>query len=50
VQVQAVELTIINGYLPAEIRAQHKSPAELVSSTLLRTAIIGFMFIAAHYL
>jgi len=50
VTVQAHELKEMYMYLPDEIKAKHRRPEELVSSTMFRTFTIGAMFILAHYL
>ena len=50
VTVQAKDLAEIFSYLPAEIKIKHRLPSELVTSTMVRTFLIGAIFISAHYL
>lgn len=50
VTVQARDMYEIFMYLPEEVKAKHRQPAEMVYSTMYRTLVIGAMFILAHYL
>ena len=50
VTVQAKDLAEIFSYLPDDIKTKHRLPSELISSTMVRTFLIGANFILAHYL